>query len=644
MPDLLHSFFISTYPEQQLSLPDFSAHIRLLEPGIISFSVRGFVHPTAATELLQLTHRLQQQLGEIPGTFYIIVDADQLTGISLGASRELLRELQWAYNPYCLGVELSSSSLLLNNFFRLLFRLKRVNNYHIYNSGTEALTFARKQLQAKGLDTGGELPLGYQAQPLPDYDYRDEEGNSHYFYLLNRQILLLQMFGAIRAENILHMLRAQQEIATKHVLPNYPNAPIIVDVSHLTRHDAKSRTALGAVREFLREHPSPYRFSYVIVPVSIRGVLRTLTQLIPSMQHKLRPVDSIAEALHTIAVKPAVKSFSMPISRSKMQALILKQQQEIEQLKQEQFDILELFSRSFTHLILDPDFRPEFIEPPSHKGEAYRGAVDLLNYVQIDIRDLLDTLQREALSREQAQQEAQMANQIKSQFLANMSHEIRTPMNAILGFTHIILERYPTELPAKVHQYLKRIHENGKHLLALINDVLDLSRIEAGEVNLALETIDLKLFLSQLLEQFEGNAREQQIQLVLAVPAPIFYLESDPAKLRQILVNLIGNALKFTPSGGSITLGLEVENDHPTAIIVQDTGIGIPQDKQQTIFERFTQVPEAQTKHLRGTGLGLAISQSLGGHLGYHLSVNSTPGQGATFRLKLTPPPKSPSD
>jgi len=635
-----------------LDQPSLKLQVKLVEVGLLRLQAQGYLKVENVPALLELLRAVISQLQAQSGYYVVLVDFSQVSGISFGASRQLLSQLKWQASDHCLSVEYVGRSGFSHQLVRMLFRFNPSQiNLNFHRTPAAALESARQRLTWLQRSQTGELhdlPRGYHYQALSQYDAQDAEGNRHRFYLINQEMVLLQMERAIRANNMLQMLQAQQEIGEQLQLPPGKARYIIVDVSRITQHDYLSRLSLAAVREFFKAHHSPYQVSYVITPPRMRGVLKTLNHLAPVLKNRVQAVDSVRHALQVIEQNLKKRPSALPWSRRGLKKWIQRQQAEIESLKNEQQQMLELLSQTLSPMILNPDFRPETLPHQPEKSPAYQEAAELLNYVQLDMRDILDHLQAQMLVREQAEHEAKAANQIKSKFLANMSHEIRTPMNAILGFTHLILERYGSELPPKVKLYLERVHENSQHLLGLINDILDLSRIEADEIQLEWETFAIKPFLSQVLAQFEAQAAAQELHLQAELPEADPELKSDPTKLRQILINLIGNALKFTPAGGQVTLRLkavpQASGKTHWQIEVQDTGIGIPLEQQALIFERFTQVDNPQQKKHRGTGLGLAICQSLTASLAYNLQVSSTPGQGSVFTLQLWSETQSGSD
>jgi signal transduction histidine kinase/CheY-like chemotaxis protein/HAMP domain-containing protein len=232
-----------------------------------------------------------------------------------------------------------------------------------------------------------------------------------------------------------------------------------------------------------------------------------------------------------------------------------------------------------------------------------------------------------------AKEEAEQASRTKSEFLANMSHELRTPMNAIIGFTRLIMRRCKDLLPERQYGNLEKILASANHLLGLINDVLDLSKIEAGRMDVRPLEFALEPLIDQCLRTVEPMVRSGQVQLIKEIEPGLPTLLSDQDKLRQILFNLLSNAAKFTETG-AITVEVR-RRGQEIAIAVADTGIGIPPDQLELVFEEFRQVDSSSTRQYGGTGLGLSISRRLARLLGGDITLHSEPDAGSRFTLSL---------
>jgi signal transduction histidine kinase len=227
----------------------------------------------------------------------------------------------------------------------------------------------------------------------------------------------------------------------------------------------------------------------------------------------------------------------------------------------------------------------------------------------------------------------EVASQHKSEFLANMSHELRTPLNAIIGFSEVLTERMFGDLNEKQDEYLKDIHASGQHLLSLINDILDLSKIEAGRMELEVKDFDLSQAISNAVTLVRERAGRRGIALHQAVDQRLGQIRGDERKIKQVLLNLLSNALKFTPEGGRVDVRAGAV-EGMAEVSVTDTGVGIAPEDQEAVFEEFRQVGTADKK-VEGTGLGLTLSRKFIELHGGQIWVKSEVGRGSTFTFTL---------
>ncbi|MBI3700183.1 MAG: sensor histidine kinase [Afipia sp.] len=264
----------------------------------------------------------------------------------------------------------------------------------------------------------------------------------------------------------------------------------------------------------------------------------------------------------------------------------------------------------------------------------YDTARDMLR-LRYDKNDLIEALAKSKVESDRARERAEKASRTKSQFLANMSHELRTPLNAILGFSEMIHSGAFGTSVAKHMEYAKIIHGSGHHLLALINDILDLAKIEAGGMQLRADEVDLKHLIEDSVRLLDAKARDGGLALRAELPADLPKIVADERALKQILLNLLSNAVKFTPAGGNVSAFADVDQDGCVIFGVSDTGLGIAKDDRARVFENFGQGRHDVTTADKGTGLGLPIVKGLAEAHGGSITLESEVGKGTCVTIRM---------
>jgi len=272
-----------------------------------------------------------------------------------------------------------------------------------------------------------------------------------------------------------------------------------------------------------------------------------------------------------------------------------------------------------------------------HTGDELESLGEEFNHMTTRLQESYTHLEEKVKARtrelSEAFQQLEIANKHKSEFLANMSHELRTPLNAILGYTELIVDKIYGDVPDKIQEVLERVGENGRHLLSLINDVLDLSKIEAGRLTLSLNDYSMQDLVQTVITSVESLGAEKNLVLRTEVPSDLATGKGDEQRIAQVFLNLVGNAIKFTDEG-EVRIEVAISNSS-FLISVADTGPGLSEDDQQGIFEEFHQVDGSSTREKGGTGLGLSIARRIVEMHGGSIWVESTLGKGSTFWFTL---------
>jgi PAS domain S-box-containing protein len=283
------------------------------------------------------------------------------------------------------------------------------------------------------------------------------------------------------------------------------------------------------------------------------------------------------------------------------------------------------------------------VRSPSGEVRDFLYSIEVIHFEEEDLllgigRDVTD-LKRGTDELRRHMEAAESASRAKSEFLANMSHELRTPLNAILGFSEMIGgEMFGPVGDPRYREYARDIFGSGRLLLGIIDDLLDLSRLEHGKLDIRSESVEAAKIVEACMRLVDGKAREAQVRLVPELPKIPVHLKADPLRLKQVLINLLTNAVKFTPQGGRVTIGVSAQQNGDVLFDVADTGIGMTPREIEIALQPFGQVANAMTRHHQGTGLGLPLAKGLVELHGGRLTIESTPRVGTRVSVTLPAP------
>ena len=495
------------------------------------------------------------------------------------------------------------------------------------------------------------------------------------FSIIHGNILHSVSKGSLNVDHIAPVAELRERIQ-QSLKPDGGIEYIVADVARLKGGSRLARKRyVDSLRQWHKTHPMR-----MLIFFGANQFMRAASHLAgPFLPFKVRVADDLQHALAIVAkdqqggVKPSPQDNSTSASRSKVNIhqYVTELLEYLGTIDWERDGLNQYrkperghpFAPVFDAIALIKSELDELIQERNDAEDALRRINDSLEAkVQertLAIKRANQELKIEITAREksqaalkQAKQSAERANQAKSAFLANMSHELRTPLNHILGFTEIVLDQKMGSLNARQEKYLTNVHDSSRHLLSLINDILDLSKVEAEKTDLELTAIDLASLLENSITMVEVKAMNHDIRLSLEVANAPHTISADERKLKQIMYNLLSNAVKFTPRGGSISVTAErYESENPARvngrvkITVSDTGIGLNPEDLERIFIPFEQADNTARRVFLGTGLGLSLSKCLVELHGGRLWAES-PGidKGSSFHLilpaSITPPEK----
>ncbi len=630
--------YVAKAPEYTYEDEKCRCHFYLKDTGIYWVELSGEFTLSCAHFIIETVPILQNWLRSQSAFIYLVVNID-MDSAETRARNHILRHLRWKTSGRALKAYAIFKVPLAATVFNLLRKLNYRTVFEICDSPEDALADIahQKTLDQQQKPRPESLPAGLSpAQELQVYRQHTPEGNgSVRFYQPDPATLYLCIEGHVSRDLLRYTADTTRALAQNLESQNQKFA-LMVDFS---RQISVSKKVILSTYKYSFEK-NPHRVMYLIGPENTRGLDQWIVFILTHFFKDAYRVLNYEEAHHhfyhhnvhlpTTQNSLHSREFQTPEEKLKgLEELCRQQKRFLEEQTEQHHQELHTV-RQVLWQLLERESN-ESIDIPVPEEESPIGEVlNLLNVFQRDQAELIQDLQEQVHERTRAEQEAASANAVKGQFLAAMSHEIRTPLNAILGFTRVLQINKEQNLSSAQKKYLERIRDNGAHLLQLINDVLDLSHLEAGKMPLYQREFDVAQTVRGVAKQLEVLATNKGLTVYLSLPEGQLY--TDEKRLRQVIVNLLNNAIKYTPQG-HIKIRLDIKNTRAMALHIEDTGPGISEKEQARIFEAFEQIKTPEGNPEEGAGLGLAISASLCQRLGFQLTLHSTPGEGSCFSI-----------